>query len=250
MDQRNALSKRAASKLDVESQWFAVFDIIFPGSTRPSSPYNSPVSSVSETTYIKLRELLESDGAVEAMYMNILGSLNQDLSLEKKHELREAVRRGVQGLVEVHKRAIFESGVITNSPDDDEKSSTSTRSVSAEVDPDPSGLSQPLDDVFSNTSTELPSVNLCSGSWAVYPDEDVGHVDPSADLQLPQKREAVNFSTSADHTLSVPDYDIFWAMQQGLAFHPAISGSDVESSVSHRNTQVKATVPQYPGRSG
>lgn len=225
MDQRNALSKRASSKLDIKSQWFTVFDIIFPGSTRPNSPYSSPVSSDPETTYIKLRALVESDEAVEAICKGIMGSLSRDLKLEKQHELREAVRRGVQNLVEVHKRAISESGVITDSPDDDEKTSASfkstnsTRPVSVEADSDPPSLSQPLDGGISNTSNELPLVNL-SESWPVYPYEDVSHVDSSSDLQPPQKSDS---PTSADHTVSVPDYDIFWTMQQGLAFHPAIS---------------------------
>ncbi|KAH8744693.1 hypothetical protein F5882DRAFT_263266, partial [Hyaloscypha sp. PMI_1271] len=40
--QRRALSKKSKSELTKEGQWFAIWDILFPGCTRPDSAYMDP----------------------------------------------------------------------------------------------------------------------------------------------------------------------------------------------------------------
>ncbi|KAK3898850.1 hypothetical protein C8A05DRAFT_18626, partial [Staphylotrichum tortipilum] len=40
-EQQRALSRRVDRALDVPSQWYSVWDIVFPGVTRPASPYRS-----------------------------------------------------------------------------------------------------------------------------------------------------------------------------------------------------------------
>lgn len=254
IDQRNALNKRPASKANVGSQWYAMFDIIFPGCDRPSSPYNSPVPAESEATYMKLREFIRSDEAVEAMLMSVSGSLSQDMNPEKRPYLREAVQKGLQDLVEVHKRARSESAIFTDLRDDDNASPTSFNSINStppvfiEADPDTSGLSQPPDGGVSNTSIDLPSVSLCSESWSAYSNLVGSNINPSAELQLelPQQNGPANFSTPNANPLAEFDENVIWVMQQGLTFQPAIPESGVEFTVPHRGPQLKATVLEYP----
>lgn len=156
MDQRNALNKRPASKLNVESQWYAMFDIIFPGSNRPTSPYNSPVVSECEATHAKFREFIQSDKVVEVVMMGVMGSLTQDIIPEISPYLREAVRKGLQDLIELHRRAISEATVSIGLHSNGGESPASIDSIISspsayfEADLDPSDVSQPLGGGMSN----------------------------------------------------------------------------------------------------
>lgn len=152
-----------------------MFDIIFPGSTRPISPYNIPVVSDCEATHAKLREFIESDKVVEAVFMGILGSLTRDNIPETRPYLREAVRKGLHDLVEVHRCASLESAVSTDQCDDDKKSPNSFNSLKSspsvylEEDTDPSDLPYPAGGELDISNYDLPSMSIISESFPTPP---------------------------------------------------------------------------------
>lgn len=51
--QREQLSRRVPARLSEEEQWFMVFDIVFPGHPRPSTPYIHPDMSEDLSSYLE-----------------------------------------------------------------------------------------------------------------------------------------------------------------------------------------------------
>lgn len=95
IQQRNELSHRSISKLDVESQWNVMFDIVCPGSVRPSSPYNNPEVFEDFGT----ENFITSDVGINAMLVELLQEQTRTQILEDEIRLREAVLRGLQSIV-------------------------------------------------------------------------------------------------------------------------------------------------------
>lgn len=231
MDQRNALNKRPLR------------------STRPISPYNSPVASECEATHAKFREFIRSDKVVEVVLMGVMGSLTQDIIPETSPYLREAVREGLQDLIELHRRAISEATVSTGSHNNGGESRTSTESIISSPsayfkgDIDPSDMSQPSGGEMSNISSDLPSISPVSESWPVFPDLDGSHIKSTVSMHFMQKKSLDNFLTSTATSLPGIDYEVNCPLQQELA--SIVPGSGAGFLVPHRGTQAKDVAPDF-----
>lgn len=94
--QRTDLSRRPSSKLSVEAQWYAVFDIVCPGFPRPPSPYNGPAP---EATIAAFQQFITSDEAIQTLSTCLLEDQAWNRRPERPVRL-QSIRRGLQRLID------------------------------------------------------------------------------------------------------------------------------------------------------
>jgi hypothetical protein len=88
----NILSRRSNSRLDPEQQWYAIWDLIFPGALRPSSPYlDNVLYEGLHSFYTFLTEqgpqIIQEMGESEGLYITL-------------QDLRPLLHRGFSRIVE------------------------------------------------------------------------------------------------------------------------------------------------------
>ncbi len=89
-DQQERLTQRVSPKLNVEEQWYSLWDVLFPGEQKPVSPYpDRPVSDDFES----FRRFFHDQGA------EILASQLEGLSLRTEQGLVDAPRERVRSSV-------------------------------------------------------------------------------------------------------------------------------------------------------
>lgn len=97
MEQNTKLRSRFSAKLNVQAQWYAVFEILFPGTPRPISPFYSPLI---EGTLEELQDFVVSNEGLDAVLICLLEGQSELKVPESEDRMRGALRRGLQSLID------------------------------------------------------------------------------------------------------------------------------------------------------
>jgi len=93
--QRNALTKKSNPKLNEEGQWFAIWEILFPGHKRPDSPYLDPELS---TDFFEFQQYSAERGPAileEVLNDNTIWSMSEG---DRRLRLRDILAEGLRAI--------------------------------------------------------------------------------------------------------------------------------------------------------
>lgn len=121
--QRQQLSQRASSKLSEEEQWFVVFEIVFPGHPRPSTPYVDPDMSEDLSSF---RDYISTEGP--GILVEQLQNSEPSLTEGASNSFMESIIR--QGIGEILSRWFLTRSLPVNQPSSPQHHLTGTTSTS------------------------------------------------------------------------------------------------------------------------